>query len=108
MEVISGPKDQFHGVEAVFKDPFGNWFSLGQPKLGFVYQQMHVLWRDYVAEHLEPEVLSNSFQFGFEGRGGLDSYGMKIQTPAPSRAWRGQLRELHIQGAGRAARPIWL
>jgi AraC-like DNA-binding protein len=25
-------KDQFYGVEAVFKDPFGNWFSLTQPK----------------------------------------------------------------------------
>ena len=28
----SEPKDQFYGVEAVFKDPFGNWFSLTQPK----------------------------------------------------------------------------
>ncbi len=26
------PKDQFYGVEAVFKDPFGNWFSMTQPK----------------------------------------------------------------------------
>jgi hypothetical protein len=26
------PKDQFYGVEAVFRDPFGNWFSMAQPK----------------------------------------------------------------------------
>jgi len=32
VEFISEPKDQFYGVEAVFKDPFGNWFSLTQPK----------------------------------------------------------------------------
>jgi regulatory helix-turn-helix AraC family protein len=25
-------KDQFYGVEAVFCDPFGNWFSMTQPK----------------------------------------------------------------------------
>jgi hypothetical protein len=25
-------KDQFYGVEAMFKDPFGNWFSMTQPK----------------------------------------------------------------------------
>lgn len=30
-EFVSGPKDQFYGVEAVFKDPFGNWFSMAQP-----------------------------------------------------------------------------
>jgi catechol 2,3-dioxygenase-like lactoylglutathione lyase family enzyme len=32
VEFLSEPKDQFYGVEAVFKDPFGNWFSLTQPK----------------------------------------------------------------------------
>ena len=26
---VSEPKDQFYGVEAVFKDPFGNWAILG-------------------------------------------------------------------------------
>ena len=32
VEFLSEPKDQFYGVEAVFKDPFGNWFSMTQPK----------------------------------------------------------------------------
>jgi catechol 2,3-dioxygenase-like lactoylglutathione lyase family enzyme len=32
VEFLSPPKDQFYGVEAVFKDPFGNWFSMNQPK----------------------------------------------------------------------------
>jgi catechol 2,3-dioxygenase-like lactoylglutathione lyase family enzyme len=32
VEFLSEPKDQFYGVEAVFKDPFGNWFSLTEPK----------------------------------------------------------------------------
>ena len=32
MEFVSEPNDQFYGVEAVFKDPFGNWFSMAQPK----------------------------------------------------------------------------
>jgi catechol 2,3-dioxygenase-like lactoylglutathione lyase family enzyme len=32
VEFLSPPKDQFYGVEAVFKDPFGNWFSMTQPK----------------------------------------------------------------------------
>jgi catechol 2,3-dioxygenase-like lactoylglutathione lyase family enzyme len=32
VEFVAEPKDQFYGVEAVFKDPFGNWFSLTQPK----------------------------------------------------------------------------
>jgi catechol 2,3-dioxygenase-like lactoylglutathione lyase family enzyme len=32
VEFLSPPADQFYGVEAIFKDPFGNWFSLGQPK----------------------------------------------------------------------------
>ena len=26
------PTDRFYGLEAVFNDPFGNWFSLSQPK----------------------------------------------------------------------------
>jgi catechol 2,3-dioxygenase-like lactoylglutathione lyase family enzyme len=32
VEFLSPPTEQFYGVEAIFKDPFGNWFSLGQPK----------------------------------------------------------------------------
>jgi catechol 2,3-dioxygenase-like lactoylglutathione lyase family enzyme len=32
VEFLSPPKDQFYGVECVFKDPFGNWFSMTQPK----------------------------------------------------------------------------
>lgn len=32
VEFLSPPKDQFYGVEAVFRDPFGNWFSLTQPR----------------------------------------------------------------------------
>lgn len=32
VEFLSPPKDQFYGVEAVFRDPFGNWFSMTQPK----------------------------------------------------------------------------
>ena len=32
VEFISEPKDEFYGVSAVFKDPFGNWFSMTQPK----------------------------------------------------------------------------
>jgi catechol 2,3-dioxygenase-like lactoylglutathione lyase family enzyme len=32
VEFVSEPKDQFYGVEAIFKDPFGNWFSMTQPK----------------------------------------------------------------------------
>jgi catechol 2,3-dioxygenase-like lactoylglutathione lyase family enzyme len=32
VELLSAPKDQFYGVEAVFRDPFGNWFSMTQPK----------------------------------------------------------------------------
>ncbi|HSS76046.1 MAG TPA: VOC family protein, partial [Thermoanaerobaculia bacterium] len=32
VEFLSEPTDQFYGVEAIFKDPFGNWFSLGQSK----------------------------------------------------------------------------
>jgi hypothetical protein len=31
-EFVSEPKDQFYGVEAVPNNPFGNWFSLTQPK----------------------------------------------------------------------------
>jgi catechol 2,3-dioxygenase-like lactoylglutathione lyase family enzyme len=32
VEFVAEPKEQFYGVEAVFKDPFGNWFSMTQPK----------------------------------------------------------------------------
>jgi catechol 2,3-dioxygenase-like lactoylglutathione lyase family enzyme len=32
VEFVSEPKDEFYGVVAVFKDPFGNWFSMSQPK----------------------------------------------------------------------------
>lgn len=32
VEFVSEPKDEFFGVLAVFKDPFGNWFSMTQPK----------------------------------------------------------------------------
>lgn len=32
VEFLSEPTEQFYGVEAIFKDPFGNWFSLGQSK----------------------------------------------------------------------------
>jgi catechol 2,3-dioxygenase-like lactoylglutathione lyase family enzyme len=32
VEFLTEPKDQFYGVEAVFKDPFGNWFSVSQPR----------------------------------------------------------------------------
>jgi predicted enzyme related to lactoylglutathione lyase len=32
VEFVSEPKHQFYGVEAVFKDPFGNRFGLTQPK----------------------------------------------------------------------------
>ncbi|WP_433972923.1 VOC family protein [Tunturiibacter lichenicola] len=32
VEFVSEPKDEFYGVSAVIKDPFGNWFSMTQPK----------------------------------------------------------------------------
>ncbi len=32
VEFLSPPKEQFYGVEAVFKDNSGNWFSMTQPK----------------------------------------------------------------------------
>jgi len=32
VEFVSEPKDQFYGIEAILKDPFGNWFSMSQPK----------------------------------------------------------------------------
>ena len=32
VEFVSEPKDEFFGVLAIIKDPFGNWFSLTQPK----------------------------------------------------------------------------
>lgn len=30
VEFKKPPKEEFYGIEAIFKDPFGNWFSLGQ------------------------------------------------------------------------------
>lgn len=32
VEFLKAPADEFYGVEAVFRDPFGNSFSLTQPK----------------------------------------------------------------------------
>ena len=32
VEFSMPPTDRFYGVEAILKDPFGNWFSLTQPK----------------------------------------------------------------------------
>jgi len=32
VEFVSEPKDEFFGVVAVFRDPFGNLFSMNQPK----------------------------------------------------------------------------
>lgn len=32
VEFASPPKEQFYGIECAFKDPFGNKFSLTQPK----------------------------------------------------------------------------
>lgn len=32
VEFSSPPKDQFYAVEAILRDPFGNWFSLTSPK----------------------------------------------------------------------------
>ena len=32
VEFIKEPKKEFYGVEALFKDDSGNWFSLGQKK----------------------------------------------------------------------------
>lgn len=32
VEFISQPKDEFYAIEALFKDPFGNWFSMTQRK----------------------------------------------------------------------------
>jgi hypothetical protein len=33
---VQPPTDRFYGVEALFKDNSGNWFSLTQPKENFV------------------------------------------------------------------------
>lgn len=30
VEFKKEPKEEFYGIEAIFKDPFGNWFSLVQ------------------------------------------------------------------------------
>ena len=32
VEFKSEPAEQFYGIAAIVKDPFGNWFSLTQPK----------------------------------------------------------------------------
>ena len=32
VEFLAPPKEEFYGIQAVFRDPFGNWFSLTQPK----------------------------------------------------------------------------
>ncbi len=32
VEFKSEPKERFYGVEALFGDPFGNWFSLTEPR----------------------------------------------------------------------------
>ena len=34
VEFTKPPKEEFYGVEALFKDDSGNWFSLGQKKTG--------------------------------------------------------------------------
>ena len=31
VEFLSAPEEKFYGIEAMFKDPFGTWFSLVQP-----------------------------------------------------------------------------
>ncbi len=32
VEFTTEPTERFYGIEAMMKDPFGNWFSLTQPK----------------------------------------------------------------------------
>lgn len=32
VEFSKAPKEEFYGIEAIFKDDSGNWFSLGQKK----------------------------------------------------------------------------
>lgn len=32
VEFVKTPKEEFYGIEALFKDDSGNWFSLGQKK----------------------------------------------------------------------------
>jgi catechol 2,3-dioxygenase-like lactoylglutathione lyase family enzyme len=32
VEFLYPPKEQFYGIETVFRDPFGNWFSMTEPK----------------------------------------------------------------------------
>jgi predicted enzyme related to lactoylglutathione lyase len=34
VEFSQPPTDRFYGIEAILKDPFGNWFSLTEPKMG--------------------------------------------------------------------------
>jgi catechol 2,3-dioxygenase-like lactoylglutathione lyase family enzyme len=32
VEFLTEPRDEFYGVSTVLKDPFGNWYSMTQPK----------------------------------------------------------------------------
>jgi catechol 2,3-dioxygenase-like lactoylglutathione lyase family enzyme len=32
VQFVAPPEEKFYGIEAIFKDPSGNWFSLSQPK----------------------------------------------------------------------------
>ena len=32
VEFVAAPEEKFYGVEAIMKDPFGNWFSMTQHK----------------------------------------------------------------------------
>ncbi|HWX52981.1 MAG TPA: VOC family protein [Verrucomicrobiae bacterium] len=32
VEFLAPPKEEFYGIQATFRDPFGNWFSMTQPK----------------------------------------------------------------------------
>lgn len=32
VEFLSEPEEKFYGIEAIMKDPFGNWFSMTQQK----------------------------------------------------------------------------
>jgi catechol 2,3-dioxygenase-like lactoylglutathione lyase family enzyme len=35
VQFLAPPEDRFYGVEALFKDNSGNWFSMTQPKKGY-------------------------------------------------------------------------
>ncbi|HEY6251458.1 MAG TPA: VOC family protein [Candidatus Angelobacter sp.] len=32
VKFLAPPQEEFYGIQAVFRDPFGNWFSLTEPK----------------------------------------------------------------------------